>query len=46
MTKENKIVLIDDDEIHNFITENFISENWHWMNYIPLQNTQIQIVRM
>lgn len=40
MTKENKIVLIDDDEIHNFITENFISDLYPQTEVVSYQNPE------
>lgn len=40
MTKENKIVLIDDDEIHNFITENFISDHYPKTEVVSYQNPE------
>ncbi len=40
MTKENKIVLIDDDEIHNFITENFICDHYPQTEVVSYQNPE------
>ena len=43
MTKDNKIVLIDDDEIHNFITENFINDHYPQSEVVSYQNPEVAL---
>ena len=43
MTKENKIVLIDDDEIHNFITENFLTDHYPTSEVVSFQSPELAL---
>ena len=43
MTKDNKIVLIDDDEIHNFITENFINDHYPQSEVVSYKNPEVAL---
>ncbi|MEY3342885.1 MAG: hypothetical protein RL090_569 [Bacteroidota bacterium] len=43
MTKENKILLVDDDDIHNFITENFIADHYPTTDVVAFNNPEVAL---
>ncbi|MFN5325303.1 MAG: response regulator [Bacteroidota bacterium] len=43
MTKENRILLVDDDDIHNFITENFITDHYPSTDVVSFNNPEIAL---
>ncbi len=43
MTKENKILLVDDDDIHNFITENFITDHYPTTDVVAFNNPEVAL---